>query len=321
MWCHRSSGAHKLQFGETTEPAPPANEIEHGRRGFALLLVIWVLALVALIAAAVAVDSTSGSVIARNRLDIAQARSLADSGVSLAIAGLLDRNRSTRWAADASVHNLSLDGGTVAVTVQDEGGKIDLNDAPPVLISGLADEFHLGADVQAALVRGVLNRRKVFLAKASPPAARVFRGANNFDLAALPFAHVSEILLLPGVTLKDYRRIAPFLTVYARSTTLNPVTASRAALLAVPGISAQDVEFYLARSNPDADQIHRAALSGVDRYVQAAPIRAVTIVAKAVTNAGAIYIRQAVILLTPQSASRPYRTIGWEQLEEDSRPN
>ena len=54
---------------------------------------------------------------------------------------MLDANDATRWTADGSVRDLRLDDGSVAIAVQDEGGKIDLNHALPALIAGLADEF------------------------------------------------------------------------------------------------------------------------------------------------------------------------------------
>ena len=315
MWCPRRLATSETRLGRVAR-LTRATDVTDGRQGFALLLVIWTLALVALIAAGVAADSSSGSVIARNRVDIARARTLADSGVALAIAGVLDVNRSTRWAADGAVRDLELDGGSVAVAVEDEGGKIDINHAPAALIAGLADELRVGSDVRAALVQGVTLRRKAYLGSVRPPTGRVFRGADMFDVMRQPFDDPSELLLLPGITAQSYRRIAPYLTVFSQSGTLNPATASREALLAVPGISVQEVEFYLARRGRGADELHKVALSDVGPYVQPAEVRAVTVVAKATTGAGATFIRQAVVLLEPEIETRPYRVVRWQQLEQ-----
>src|SRR6185437_11400729 len=98
--------------------------------GFALILVIWVLALLALLGAEVAADSRSAAVVSRNRLDLAQLQASADAGISLAIMGLLDPVAATRWQADGRVYDQQYAGKHLAITVADEGGKIDLNTAP-----------------------------------------------------------------------------------------------------------------------------------------------------------------------------------------------
>jgi general secretion pathway protein K len=289
-------------------------------RGFALLLVIWVLALLAVLAAIVASDSTSEAVIARNRLDSAQARALADSGIELAILHLLDPNPATRWPADGSVQQLSFNDGTIAVSLQDEGGKIDLNEAPLDFIAGLADELGVEPDARAALLNGIAARRQAFEAarKAAPPPSpgRIYFGAGTdpADLATRAFADASELRLLPGVTRAAYGRLLPDVTVYSERPTINPLTASRAVLLAVPGISPQDVEFYLGmRDRGTSAIIEKPALSGVDRYVQIAPLRTVTITARAVTAHGAVFTQQAVVSVSGNFSLRPYRILSWRQ--------
>ena len=78
-----------------------------GRRenGFALILVIWVLALLALLGAEVAANSRSAAVVSRNRLDLAQLQASADAGIALAVMGLLDPIVAARWQADGRIYN------------------------------------------------------------------------------------------------------------------------------------------------------------------------------------------------------------------------
>ncbi len=287
-------------------------------RGFALLLVIWVVALLAVLAAGVAADSSSEAMIARNRMDAAQARALADSGVTLAILGVLDPNPATRWPADGRVRKVRFAKGSIAITLQDEGGKIDLNDAPIDLIVGLADEFALAPEIRAALLNGIAERRDDFKAAAAPPPARFYLGADSYaaDIAGWPFADPSELQLLPGVTRAAYDRLLPYLTVYSQSATLNPLTALPEALLAVPGISPQDVEFYLGTRDQAQAGIEKPALSGADRYVQVGALHAVTITAKALTEIGASFTRQAVVMISPNLPIRPYRILSWRQARE-----
>src|SRR5262249_19767914 len=95
-------------------------DVPQRNRGFALLLVIWVLALLAVLAAAVAADSHSEALIARHRIDLAEARGIADAGIVLAVTGLFSPDPAARWPVDGTARCADYGGGTVAVRVIDE---------------------------------------------------------------------------------------------------------------------------------------------------------------------------------------------------------
>jgi general secretion pathway protein K len=248
-------------------------------------------------------------------MDAAQAQALADAGISLAIERILDPNPATRWPADGSIQQARFAGGRIAIALQDEGGKIDVNAAPLDLIGGLADEFGLSSDGRAALLEGIAARRAAARSAAAPQATLLYAAAGIYttEIATLPFADLSELRLLPGLPRDAYERVVPYLTVFSESATLNPLTASRAALLAVPGISPQEVEFFLETRDRPAGDIEKPALSGTDRYVQVGALRAVTITARATVPTGASFSRQAVVLLSPDLPQRPYRILSWRR--------
>jgi general secretion pathway protein K len=286
-------------------------------RGFALLLVIWMLALLTLLAAGVAADTNSETVIARNRLDSAKARAHADSGVVLAVARLLEPDPARRLPADGRIEMFRLGPDSVAVSVADEGGKIDLNAAPLDLIGGLADELGIDPTIRAALVSGIASRRQAFAATHSNAVVSYYVGSTDpGGLDAQPFADASELSLIPGMTRAAVERLLPYVTVYSQRPTINPMTATRETLLAVPGISPQEVDFFLTARDANADSIEKPVLSGVDRYVAAAPLRAATITARASVSGGAVFTREAVVLLSGNLPNRPYRILRWQQPRE-----
>jgi general secretion pathway protein K len=296
-----------------------AGDVPPSQRGFALLLVIWVLALLALLAAGVAADTSSEAVIARNRLDIAGARDAADSGVALAILGLLDPDPTKRLPADGRDVNFQIGNRTVAVSIVDEGGKIDLNTAPSDMIAALADELEIDASDRNALLAGIAARRENFAKVAGSPAllssplVSDIGGADPGGRGMQAFADTSEIWSLLGLSHGAAARLLPYFTVYSQRTTLNPLTATREALLAVPGISPAEVDFFIAaRYQPNFE---KPALSGVDRYVGVTPLRAVTITARART-ATATFTREAVVLVSGNLSLRPYRILRWQQPRE-----
>jgi hypothetical protein len=86
-------------------------------------------------------------------------------------------------------------------------------------------------------------------------------------------------------------------------------------LLTVPGISPEEVDFFLAaRYQTDFE---KPALSGVDRYVGVTPLRAVTITARARVGT-ASFTREAVVLISGNLSLRPYRILRWQQPRESS---
>src|SRR5690242_4646901 len=145
----------------------PARTPFRGQRGYALVLVIAVFSVLALLSAAIAAETRSTALAARSRLEIVRARSLADSGVTIAIMHLLDRGEVSRWHADGVVNVEPYGVGTLRITIEDEAGKIDLNNAPKEMIAGLLGEF-APADQASALTDAILERRASF----APPAPR-----------------------------------------------------------------------------------------------------------------------------------------------------
>ena len=69
-------------------------------RGVALVVVIWTLALLSVIALSFTHGTRNQAVLARNVIENAQARALADAGVYRAAAALLSRRAADRWRAD-----------------------------------------------------------------------------------------------------------------------------------------------------------------------------------------------------------------------------
>ncbi len=106
-------------------------------RGIALISVLWVVALLTVVAGGVSTGMQSETRLARNLMVSAQARHAAEGGVQLAVLALLGGARRTAWQPDGSVHELVIGDAVVRVTVIDEAAKIDLNLAPDVLLDRL----------------------------------------------------------------------------------------------------------------------------------------------------------------------------------------
>ena len=291
-----------------------AREPSRRERGIALLLVVWVLALVAVLATGFADDTRSEARRARNLADGARARAAAEAGVMLAVAGLLDRNPATQWPRDGRLRRLSYAGAELAVAAQDESGKVDLNASAPELFTALVGALGIDDVAAAALTEAVTARRRAL------DAIRA-RGENDpsGDPAARPFWSVEELAAIPGVSRAAYERLAPFVTVYSGSRRIDPRTAPAQVLLAVPGVDPQEVERLLAARLEERGARALPRLTGVESYVGPGTFVAATVTATAVLPGGSRFERRAVVGVTADPA-RPYRILSWRQGGETASP-
>ncbi len=297
------------------------------QRGFALLLVIWVLAVLAVLAAGLAASTHSETALARNGLEAARARALAEAGIARAMAGLLEPDPLKQWHPDGRTYQVEFAGGKITLRIEDEGGKFDLNTTPPELLANLCAELEIDADASAALLAAIVERRAAIPAAARAPAPGLpsrlglfpglpFGLSEQRRIGAAAFGTVEELRQIEGVERDTFERLRPYLTVYAQTPVINPQTASRELLLAVPRIDRAQVEQYLLRRAEPPARDQRAAslpvLAGGEGYLGALGFRAATILARALTDSGASTSRRAVISLTNQPAN-PIRILEWRQ--------
>jgi len=292
---------------------------EQHQRGFALLLVIWVLATLAVVAAGFAASTRSETRLARNLYDAARARALAEAGIARATVALLETDPRARWRADGTPYPLEFDGGRVRIRVEDEDGKIDLNRAPPAMLAGLCAELDIEAAVCDALVDGVVARRKAATPPEPPgvPGLRLGVPPPVPDRQDAAFTTVEELRQLPGVDGASVERLRSFVTVYAESDHIDPAVAPREVLLAIPGIDPGAVERLLAARGSDTGLfVPPPALPGADAYAAPGQLHAATIIAEAVSETGAAFARRSVVGLTGQPLA-PVQVLEWRQQLDD----
>lgn len=98
--------------------------------GFALLVAVVAMALVALMAAGLIVASRGSVDLAGAEAQRARLKAAADAGIVLAIRHLAMTERDRRWLPEGT-HRLAFNGASLAVQIEDERGKIPLNAIDP----------------------------------------------------------------------------------------------------------------------------------------------------------------------------------------------
>jgi general secretion pathway protein K len=184
-------------------------------RGFALLMVLWTLLLLSFIATVFGGNVRTETHLARNLVDNAQAEALADGGVYRAVAGLNKDPRDGGLRGDGRVYVWQADGGEVRFTIRDEGGKVDINQAPSALLRELFVVEGVEPARSAELADAIVDFRDEDDDKQPNGAeAREYaRAGLRYGPKNRPFVLVDELIYVLGMTPELYRRIAPFLTV------------------------------------------------------------------------------------------------------------
>ena len=116
-----------------------------------------------------------------------------------------------------------------------------------------------------------------------------------------------------GMTPELYRRIAPDITIFSRQAGLNYVVASRSALLALPGVTREQVDAYIAiRTAARAGGLPVPPFEAALRFGATQALSAVYVRAEVAPREGAGFVRGAVVRLT-SDPKRPYTFLSWRE--------
>lgn len=255
--------------------AGPRRAGRNGERGFALLIVLWAVALLALIGTRLTAGGRTEAQLASNLRAAAVAEAAADGAVHEAAFHLLDAP-DRRWPADDQPRALRVGAVPVVVRVRDEAGRINPNTAPPELLDALLRA--VGADSRAAarLAAAIADWRFPGVQK-HPNGAKApeYRAAGlDYGPPGAPFRSIDELGAVLGMTPELLARLRPHLTVAAEGEP-DPARADPVVLAALRALGGGQL--------PDGDEDPGAA-------------RAVTVTATA-APAGARFTRRATLRL------------------------
>lgn len=293
-----------------------------GQRGIALVLVLWLTALLTVIAGGFAYAMRNEAQAARNTMSQAQARALADGAVARTVFELMrPRTIPGVWAADGLVHVWDEDGMRVAASAVDESGKVDLNAVPDALLKGLLQTAgQVDADTAGRLV-DVIGDWKDADDFRRPNGAE----AADYQAAGLPykpanaaFETVADLQRVLGMTPALFARLAGSLTVYSGAPGINPQFASRTVLMALPGATDAIVDTYLAQraaALAAGQPLPVLPLAGAG-----APVNVWRVRAEVTASDGVVFVREAVLRPNPDQR-RPLTVLAWQEGERTQPPS
>ena len=280
-------------------PAKLKPQAACGQRGFVLLVVLSTLGLLSIVVVSFTQISRSHVKVAGAVSESGRAEALADAGVNIAIlelvAGRAKEPASRRFPLNAAPLTCSVgDHGRLTISVQDEGGKVDLNIGSETLLRALL----LGLGAGEAAADAILDyrddddrRRPAGAERAEYTAAGRLRGPRNG-----PFLAIEELAGVLGLDQTDVDRLSPLVTIYSGLTGIDTSVAPEPLMSAVvQGIERGGSSMF---ENESANSFERAGGSGSplpSQFLASSTRRAFMIRSKARIAGGAMFIREATV--------------------------
>ena len=221
------------------------------QKGFVLIMVLWVLAVLTVMAVSLTYMTRVESLAALSFRKSVAMKFLAEAGVERGVAEVLYRMRnlsvegSDVWGVDGTPHVIETDEGNYSVGITDESGKVDINRTPELILRNLLGILGHDLEVVDTITDSVMDWKD---------ADDFYRlnGAESDYYMSLPdpyaakdedFETLEELMLVKGVTPEilhgeeDKKGLIDFLTVYSGTGRINLNAAPREVLMAIPGMS------------------------------------------------------------------------------------
>jgi general secretion pathway protein K len=191
------------------------------------------------------------------------------------VLALVDDDRDTRWEADGQVRRLAWEGADIAVRVQSESGRIDLNRSPEPLLQGLIGQFFPLEEAEA-MTDAVIDWRD----RNDEPEPY---GAERDDYLAAGFAYgprnnafysVHELSQVMGFDRDKVDALLPYLTVHSRQSRIHAASAELPVLAAIPGITREAAEAFAVEREAallNEEPLRFDTLNGGRRYLDTRP--------------------------------------------------
>jgi general secretion pathway protein K len=188
----------------------------HRQGGFALLVVLWTLALLSLLGTYLVATARDRLALTRDVRAAAVLETAADGAVQHMIFELLDAPVS-HWNADGTARTIRIEAVFVTVRLEDEDDKVNPNAASMGQLQALLRQTSpnpRSADALAAAIVDWRTPRDLTRPTGEGSPAAAIAGSDDIS-PGRPFGSLEELGLVSGMTPEILERLRPHLTLYA----------------------------------------------------------------------------------------------------------
>ena len=255
------------------------------QRGFALLIVLWTMGLLALLVAQFSATGRTEVRVAANLRANAVAQAAADGAMHEAILRILQN----AWAPDGRAHVVRVGDAIVDVRIKDEFWKVNPNTATLPMLQAMLTSRGIDAGKTAALSKAIVDWRAGDAPAQSGPPKRgpfVAAGLSRRQTVRL-FESLDQLSGVTGMTPALMARIVPAMSIYQEADALDMGAVS-------PGADASQTPGW--------------------HFASTGRVMLVSIEATAVGQKGGRFNRQAVVRLREEASldQAPYQILAWD---------
>ena len=253
----------------------PTTAVRSQSSGFALIIVLWTLVLIAFIVTHLTATGRTEIRIATNIVANAGAQAAADGAIFEAIFNLSNPQLEQRWPTDGNTRELVIGNSRVTIRLEDEAWRINPSSASPALLEAMLRVT--GSDPESARRQAISIGEWVGSAPAPrPPNVLLadYRAAGlDYGPPGAPLETLDELGRVLGMTPATLAAIRPHLTLFGppqpSPTTTDPFVATALASVATmePAVSANQpppdvltTRITAAASGPNSAQVTRSAI-------------------------------------------------------------
>lgn len=184
--------------------------------GFALLIVLWTLVLIAFLVLHLTASGRTEIRIANNLQSNAVAAAAADGAISAAIFSLSAPQPDQRWPVNGPAHQLTIGNCQVVVRLENEGARINPSLASPALMEALLRAVGSPPDSARSVAEAIADWVGSSQAPKTPDVLKAEYQAAGLDYAPPggPFESIDELSRVLGVTPALYVALRPHLTLF-----------------------------------------------------------------------------------------------------------
>ncbi|MCG7918136.1 MAG: type II secretion system protein GspK [Candidatus Thiodiazotropha taylori] len=214
-------------------------------RGVALILVLWMVALLTIIAASFSTQSKVESRLAGNSKAALQAKLLAESGFSRAVMELMVISPQQRWNFNGQLYPLQTAQGELEVSIRNASGLLDLNKASSDQLNRLFVLISDDPEERNALVDRLHDWRDADdLRRLNGAEDKDYRAAGyDYATAGKDLTSLEELAYVMGFDAARVNRLRPYVTLNSDTATVDYRFASEqlTALLTSTGQSGSEL--------------------------------------------------------------------------------
>ncbi|KJR42983.1 general secretion pathway protein K [Candidatus Magnetoovum chiemensis] len=239
-------------------------------KGIALILVLWVIAILIGAATVFSYQSRIEAQANFNLRELTAAKYLAQAGINRAIIEILynqkNFNDDQTWKLDGKFKTVDMENGSYKVKIATEMSKIDINYADDTILKGLLNSLGLDIITQEQLVDCIQDWKDEDDLHRLKGAERDYYMSlkEPYEPADASFTSVDELLLVKGMTQEIFygtegkKGLKDFVTVFSYTPLIDIITAPKEIIMALPDFT-EDIANNLIdyRNNNDIKHINQ----------------------------------------------------------------